>query len=155
MMIALSGLDEVSPTEQSWLAAHLASCPACREFAENSRATIHALRGIPITASRSLVSATQMRVRQRAADLHRQQERLWMVCACCAAVTICSAATTLAMWHGLGWIAQQLQIRLSPPLLEYGFLVFSWLPAVLAGMFLLARGTFLADHGESASRGAV
>jgi hypothetical protein len=147
LMIALSGPEGLSSAEQSWLALHLESCPPCRVFAQNSRETIRSLRGIPITASERLVSKTQMHVRQRAEELQRQQERLWVICACCAAVTLSTAVTTMALWRGFAWMGRQ--ARLSAPVWEGGFVVFCLMPPVLAGIFLLARRTFLADHNDS------
>ena len=144
MLIALSGSEEVSHAEQSWLAAHLESCGPCREFAENSREAVRSLRAIPITAGGSLVSTTQMRVRQRALELQRRQERVWVVSICCAAVTLCTAFTTAVIWGGLAWVGQQ--VRLSPPVWEIPFVVLCFMPGLLVGIFLLARGTHLADH---------
>jgi predicted anti-sigma-YlaC factor YlaD len=144
ILIALSGPELPAGAEQSWLAAHLASCPACRDFAESSRETILSLRGIPIAASRSLVSATQLRVRRRAAELQGRQERLWMVCACCAAVTLSTTVTTTLLWRAFSWIGRQAE--LSAPVWGGLLIVFCLMPAVVAGMVLLARGTFLADH---------
>jgi hypothetical protein len=149
MMIALSGPEAssnagASRDEQSWLAAHLESCASCREFAENSRAAIGSLRGIPITAGTRLVSSTLMRVRQRARELQRQQERFWVIFICCAAVTLSAALTTAALWRGFAWIGEQ--ARLSAPVWQGSFVMFYLIPAVLAGILLLARGTFLADH---------
>ncbi len=149
MMIALSG-SEVSSNagpsrnEQSWLAEHLESCASCREFAENSRAALAWLRCIPITAGTHLVSSTQMRVRQRARELQRRQERFWVIAICCAAVTLSAALTTVALWRGFAWMGEQ--ARLSAPEWQGAFVVFYLMPAVLAGILLLARGTFLADH---------
>jgi hypothetical protein len=146
MLIALSGPSEeqLSAADQSWLAAHLDSCPPCREFRENSREAVSALRGISITADSRLVSATQMRVRQRALELQRHQERFWVICACVAAVTLCSAVTTALLWRGFAWLGQQAQFP--APVWEGGFVVFYLTPAVLAGILLLAQGTFLAEH---------
>ena len=148
-MIALAGAEESSRTgfsrdQESWLAAHLEFCESCREFAENSRSAIASLRGIPITAGTRLVSMTQMRVRQRARELQRQQERLWVILICCAAVTVSAALTTVALWRGLAWIGQE--ARISAPVWQGSFVVLYLMPAVLAGILLLARGTFLADH---------
>jgi hypothetical protein len=151
LMITLSGPEGFSKAEKLWLAEHLGSCPTCREFAKNSQETIRALRGIPITASGHLVSTTQMRVRQRAGELQRQQERLWVICACCAAVTLSSAVTTAALWRGFAWLGQQWisqHVRFSAPVREGGFVVVYLMPAVLAGILLLARGTFLADQNR-------
>lgn len=152
LIIALSGTAGLSSAEpshakESWLAAHLESCASCRAFAETSRETIRALRGIPITASGRLVVTTQMRVRQRAAELRRQQERFWVICVCCAAVTLSTAVSTALLWRGFAWLGHQ--ARLSTPVWEGGFVVFYLTPAVLVGIFLLARGTFLADHNGS------
>jgi hypothetical protein len=152
LMIALSGPEGLSNAglrraEQSWLAQHLDSCASCREFTESMGAAIRWLRGIPITAGGSLVSMTQTRVRQRAEELRRQQERLWVIWVCCAAVTLCTAVTTAVLWFGVAWLGQQ--ARLPAPVWKGGFVVFWVMPAVLAGMFLLARGTFLADHNGS------
>jgi len=147
LLIALSGPGEVSNAEQSWLNAHLDSCAPCREFAENSRETIRSLRAMPITAGANLVSTTQMRVRQRAQELQRREERLWVISACCAAVTLCTAFTTAALWRGFAWMGEQ--ARLSAPVWEIGFLVFCLMPGIMAGILLLARGTHLADHSRS------
>ncbi|HST12447.1 MAG TPA: hypothetical protein VLL05_18880 [Terriglobales bacterium] len=106
--------------------------------------TIGSLRGIPITAGTRLVSMTQMRVRQRARELQHQQERLWVILICCVAVTLSAALTTVALWRGFAWMGAQ--ARLSVPVWQGGFVVFYLMPAVLAGILLLARGTFLADH---------
>ncbi len=144
MLIALSGAEERSSEEQSWLAAHLESCAACRAFTENARETIRSLRAIPITAGASLVSTTQMRVRQRALELQRRQERVWVVSICCAAVTLCTALTTAMIWTGLAWVGERVQ--LSPPLWEIPFGILCFLPGLLVGIFLLARGTHLADR---------
>ena len=160
-MIALSGPEGVSggrpsPAEESWLAAHLDSCPPCRDFAENSREAVRALRGIPISAGASLVATTQLRVRQRALQLQRRQERLWVICVCCAAVTLCTAVTTVVLWRGFAWLGERWlsaqwmsQAQFSEPFWQVAFVVFSLMPAVLAGILLLARGTSLADHHGS------
>ncbi len=144
LLVALSGPEEISGTEQAWLAAHLESCAACREFAENSQATIRSLRAIPITAGARLVSTTQLRVRQRAQELQLRQERLWVISICCAAVTLCTTLTTAVMWSGLAWVGQV--ARLSPPVWEIPFAVLCFMPGLLVGILMLARGTHLADR---------
>jgi predicted anti-sigma-YlaC factor YlaD len=144
MLIALSGPEDVPSAEQSWLTGHLESCAACREFAENLRETIRGLRALPITAGASLVSRTQMRVRQRAQELQRRQERMWVVSICCTAVTLGTAFSTALLWGGLAWVGQQ--VRLSPAVWEIPFAVFCLMPGLLVGTLLLARGTYLADR---------
>ena len=141
------GLDGISDPEQAWLQTHLRDCASCRDFAEATGTLVRGLHAIPTTAGASLVSTTQMRVRQRAQELRRQQERLWMISVCCAAVTLCTAITTTVLWRGFAWMGQQVQ--LSAPVWEACFVVFCLMPAILAGILLLARGTYLAGHNGS------
>ena len=147
MLVALSGSDGLSPEEQGWLSSHLESCGSCRDFAESSRETIRAIRSVAVTASGSLVSATQKRVRQRAMELQRQQERLWVVWVCCIAVTLGTGFTTALLWGGLAWLGEQ--ARLSNPLWQLGVMTLGLMPAIVAGLVLLARGTYMADHNGS------
>jgi len=147
MLIALSGPEGISAAEQVWLAAHLDACASCRQFAENLRETVRALRAISVPAGGSLVSATQRLVRQRALELQRQQERLWVTWVCCAAVTLGTAFTTAVLWRGFAWMGQQ--ARLPGPVWQIGLVALGLMPAIVAGIVLLARGTYLADHNGS------
>jgi peptidoglycan biosynthesis protein MviN/MurJ (putative lipid II flippase) len=100
-----------------------------------------------LAADSALVQATQMRVRARAQELQRQQERLWVICVCCAAVTLGTAFTTAVLWRGLAWMGQQAQ--LPTPVWQIGLLALGLMPAIVAGILLLAQGTYLADHNGS------
>jgi hypothetical protein len=142
-LIALSPADS-SAQDQSWLHAHLASCASCRQFAETSRETVGALRRASVTASSSLVSATQARVRRRALELQRHRERMWVIAVCSFAVTLGSSATIAVLWGGLAWMGQQ--ARLSDPLWQIALAALGAMPAVVVGMVMLARGTYMADH---------
>jgi predicted anti-sigma-YlaC factor YlaD len=143
MLIALSDL-ETSAAERAWLNAHLEACSSCRDFAETSRETVSALRSVSVTASRSLVSATQARIRRRAFELQRHRERMWVIGVCCFAVTLGSAVSIAALWGGLAWMGQQ--ARLSDPLWQIGLMALGTMPAVVVGLVMLARGTYMADH---------
>jgi predicted anti-sigma-YlaC factor YlaD len=133
--------------QQSWLRAHLQACARCRDYAERAGRAVRALRSQPLAADSTLVRATQTRVRQRALELRRQQEWLWVVCVCCAAVTLSTAFTTAILWGGLAWMGQQ--ARLSTPVWQIGLAALGWMPAIVTGILLLARGTYLADHDGS------
>lgn len=143
MLIALSDCN-MPPDERTWLDSHLQGCASCREFAETSRETVSALRSLSVTASSSLVSATQARVRRRALELQRHRERVWVICVCCFAVTLGSAVTIAALWGGLAWMGQR--ARLSDPLWEIGLMALGTAPAALVGIVMLARGIYMADH---------
>ena len=147
---ARSGADLRSSDAQSsnaWLAAHVETCASCRAFAENAAETIRGLRGIPIAAERSLVSKTQMRVRRRALELQRHRERLWLVSISCTAVTLCALLSAAALWRGFEWLGARAQLAAS--VWQVGFLVFCVMPALVAGILLLARDTHLADRTGS------
>jgi len=132
--------------EASWLDEHLASCAFCREFAGAARNVVRALRSIPVTAGPDLISATQMRVRQRARELQLRQERLWAVWICCSSVTLVAGFTTVVLWSGLSWVAQRISI--GAPIWEMGYVAVSLMPVVVVAVLLLARGTHLADNEE-------
>jgi predicted anti-sigma-YlaC factor YlaD len=146
-LIVLAGPEELFGADQTWLAAHLETCASCRAFAENVRETVHGLRTIPIAAERSLVSTTQMRVRRRALELRRHRERLWLVSVSCIAVTLSALLSAVALWRGFEWLGARAQLASS--VWQVGFLVFCVMPALVAGILLLARDTHLADHTGS------
>jgi predicted anti-sigma-YlaC factor YlaD len=135
------------PAQQAWLRAHLEECADCRDYAEGAGRVVHALRSRPLAADSALVRATQMRVRSRALELQRQQERRWVICVCCIAVALSTSFTTVLLWGGLVWMGQQ--ARLSAPVWQIGLLALGWMPAMVTGILLLARGTYLADPDGS------
>jgi len=144
-LIALG--EGLSDAQQAWLRAHLDRCETCRHYAEAANGVVRTLRSLPLAADSRLVRATQMRVRQRALELQRQQERLWVICVCCVAVTLGTAFTTAVLWRGLAWMGQQ--ARLPGPVWQIGLVALGLMPAIVAGILLLARGTYLADHNGS------
>ncbi len=144
-LIALG--EALSDAQQAWLRGHFDECEACRHYAEAANAVVRTLRSLPVAADSRLVRATQMRVRQRALELQRQQERLWVICVCCIAVTLGTAFTTSVLWRGLAWMGQQ--ARLSAAVWQIGLVALGLMPAIVAGILLLARGTYLADHKGS------
>ena len=153
MIIALS--DAVSGADQTWLAAHLESCASCREFADSTGETIRSLRAMPVMASAGLVSTTQARVRQRAQELRRRRERLHVILVCSAAVTLCTAVSTALLWRGFAWLSEWAGQQLGQQWMsqagmsaiwEIGFVALCLMPTIVAGVVLLARGTYMADH---------
>ncbi|MEO8658028.1 MAG: hypothetical protein ABI693_06135 [Bryobacteraceae bacterium] len=143
--------DEVSAAERTWLAAHVESCSSCRGFVESAGETIRSLRAIPITVSGSLLAATRMRVRQRALELQRRQERLQTIWVCAAAVTFCTAFNTALLWRGFAWLSQRLSH--STPLFGLVFIALCLAPAIGAGIILLARGSHSAGQNGSLELG--
>jgi hypothetical protein len=137
----------LADAQQLWLRAHLQECEACRNYAEVDNTVVRALRSQPLAAGSALVQATQMRVRERALELQRQQERLWVICVCCVAATLGAAFTTAVLWRGFVWMGQQ--ARLPAPVWQIGLVALGLVPAMVAGILMLAQGTYLADHTGS------
>src|SRR5207248_10759203 len=121
----------LSDAQQAWLRAHLDRCETCRHYAEASNGVVGTLRSLPLAADSRLVRATQMRVCLRALELQRQQERLWVICVCCVAVTLGTAFTTAVLWRGLAWMGQQ--ARLPGPVWQIGLVALGLMPAIVAG----------------------
>lgn len=142
-----AGGNDLSSAQQNWLRAHLEECLACRNYADAAGGVVRALRSQPVAADFSLVRTTQMRVRSRALELRRQQERLWVICVCCVAVTLVTASTTAVLWGGFAWLGQQ--ARLPDPIWKFGLLAIGLMPAIVTGILMLARGTYWADHNGS------
>ncbi|MGA7925723.1 MAG: hypothetical protein WCA20_06975, partial [Candidatus Sulfotelmatobacter sp.] len=111
-LIAVAGANDkdLSGAQQTWLRAHLQDCVACRDYAEGAGRMVRALRSQPLAADSALVRATRMRVRSRVLELQRQQERLWVMCVCCFAVTLSTAFTTAVLWRGFAWVGQQARL---------------------------------------------
>jgi len=148
-LIALAGANDkdLLAAEQTWLRAHLEDCAACRNYADAAGRVVRELHSQPVAADFTLVRTTQMRVRSRALELRRQQERLWVICVCCVAVTLVTVATTAVLWRGFAWLGRLAQ--LPEPVWQIGLLALGLMPALLAGILMLARGTYWADHNGS------
>jgi predicted anti-sigma-YlaC factor YlaD len=141
-LIALG--EGLSDKQQASLRAHLQECVSCRDYADATGRVLRALRSQPFAADSVLVRATQMRVRTRALELQRQQERMWVIAVCCVAVTLGTVFTTAVTWRGLAWIGHMTQ--LPSPIWQFGVAALTFLPAIVAAMLLLAQGTYMADH---------
>jgi hypothetical protein len=146
-LIVLAGPEALSLTDQTWLATHVEACASCGAFAENMRQTVHALRAIPIAADRGLVSTTQRMVRQRALELQRHRERMWLVSISCIAVTVSALISAFVLWRGFEWLGERAD--LAPAIWQVGFFVFCLMPALIVGILLLARDAHLANHTGS------
>jgi len=120
-LVAASLAGAASAEELAFLQRHLAECRPCAGAAEDMEQGLHALRSVVLRASPVLVAATQRRVRERAAQLRDDRaRRAWLVASGLLAVLL-TAATSVSLWHVLGWAADRLEV---PPL--------AWMPVILA-----------------------
>lgn len=131
--------EDLSQAQQSALRAHLGECETCRQYAEAVSAMVRALRSLPLAADSRLVRATQMRVRFHASRLRENRERMWLV-GIASLVAGLSATVTLPLaWRLFAWAGQSAGV--SSVVWQTGFAFFWIVPAVVASVFLLARGT--------------
>ena len=143
-LIALGG--GLSDVQQAWLRAHLDKCEACRRYAEMADGVVRTLRSLPLAADSRLVRATQMRVRFHASRLRETRERLWLVGTACLGVGLSATLTVPLLWRLFAWLGEWAGV--STLVWQTGFLFFFIAPALIVGVLLLARGTYLTNNGE-------
>jgi predicted anti-sigma-YlaC factor YlaD len=143
-LLALADVEPLPGSERTWLNDHLGTCESCRAFALDAGELVRALRSVPVAADRTLVTTTQMRVRQRARELHQRDERIWLVGVSCALVTLTTLITNIACWRGFAWLVEHTHI--SADIWPVAFVALWIVPALAASVLLLANGTHFADH---------
>ncbi len=137
------GLPDV---QQAWLRAHLDECEACRDYAEAANGVVRSLRSLPLAADSRLVRATQMRVRFHARRLRETRERMWLVGMACLGVGLSATLTVPLLWRLFAWMGQSAGV---PTMVwQASFIFFFIAPALVVGLLLLARGTYLANDEE-------
>ncbi len=148
-LIALG--EAVSEAQQSWLRAHLEECASCRDYADAAGRAVAALRSMPLAADSRLVRATQMRVRFHASRLREARERAWLVGMACFGVGLSAALTAPFLWRLFAWMGERAGV--SSVVWQAGFVSFFIAPALVVGLLLLARGTYLTNNGERSRQG--
>ncbi len=137
-LVLLRDVEGVSDSDAAWLASHLDSCEQCSAFDEELEFAGLALRSLPVTAPVALVSATQARVRQRAAELSDQQARNFLIgISFCPWVLLWSAGSAFVGFRLSGWLADK--IHVAPLIIAAGFVVFWLAPAAAIAIGLLVH----------------
>jgi len=132
---------QLEKNDSLWLEQHLADCEGCHTDFVALEGSVAELRGInrSITASRSLVRATQARVHERAAELRQHEERmgpLWIAVALAALWAVISAPF---IWSGAQYLGHAANL---PALVWETGAVFFWLmpTGLITALTLYARG---------------
>jgi predicted anti-sigma-YlaC factor YlaD len=139
--------DTVPAAQRSMLEAHLEDCAECRNYSEATARTVRALRSLPIAADSRLVRATQMRVRFHASRMRETRQRMWFVGVACLGVGLSAAVTAPLLWKLFAWMGELAGV--STPVWQVGFAFFWIVPALVVGVVLLARGTYLTSRERS------
>jgi len=142
---ALSLVEGLGAAEQSWLDAHLHECTKCSGEATRTRELLHAFRNVPVSIPRDLAARTQLRVRlrvQESTQTSNSSVLLWIVTAASWLLGIFSAPL---VWRTLAWLGAQL--NLPRPVLEFGFVLWWAVPALVAVAVVLHQRTVTKSFG--------
>jgi len=136
-LLLMRDIEPVDESDSLWLDSHMKACVNCATFAEDLQLTARTLRSRPVMASSALVSSTQTRVRQRAAELRDQQARNFLIGISFCLGLLWSAASAFVGWKISGWLAERIHVA---PLLVSAALVVFWLaPAIAIAVGLLVH----------------
>jgi anti-sigma factor RsiW len=97
---------ELNGKDSDFLQSHLGICPSCAARSNTIENTRREMRGDVVYANPAMVRATQMRVRERAAELRQQQETmrpLWISSALALAWAVLSMPL---LWQGFAWLGR-------------------------------------------------
>ena len=148
-LIMRRGTEEIAAPESAWLNSHLSECSECANFAADCDSTGRLLRAVAVTASPSLVQATQTRVRARAAELQERHSRTVLIAISFCIGAMSSTVTAWLWWEFGGWVARKLALPAS--IVEPGVFVAWMLPAVVIAIAMLASSHPVIDRSLTMS----
>jgi|SRR5208282_3854447 len=136
-LLAQSLVEGLSAADQSWLEQHLLECAGCSSEAARTRELLRAFRNVPVAMPRDLAARTQMRVRlrrQESAEASGSGVLLWVITAASWLLGVCSAPL---VWRAFTWAGAQW--NLPKPVLEFGFVLWWTVPALIAVAVVLQQ----------------
>jgi hypothetical protein len=136
-LLAQSLVEGLAPADLSWLDQHLVECAHCSREAVRTRELLRAFRSVPVAVPRDLAARTQMRVRLRAQEVEQASGSgalLWVVTAASWLLGVFSAPL---VWRGFAWVGTQW--NLPKPVLEFGFVLWWTVPALVAVAIILQQ----------------
>ncbi len=136
-LVIASRVEGVSPAEREGLEAHLRDCPRCAQRAAGFESLLASLRSIPVTVDPAVVTATHLRIWERARELQEERSRMRALWVSCALSWILGAASAPLLWRGFAWAGRHLAL---PDVVWQGAFVLWWLvPAAVVGGVLAWR----------------
>lgn len=127
---------QLSEQEEQFLQTHLSECEPCSGQSEAIKNVTREMRGSSVYANPTMVRATQMRVRARAAELRQQQETarpLWISSALALGWAVVSMPV---LWQGFAWLGHT--TRMPDLLWQSGFGVMALSPLTAVATIGLA-----------------
>lgn len=135
-LIMRRGPEEIAAPDAAWLESHLTACPQCARYAQDFDNTGRLLRAVAVTASPTLVAATQQRIRARALQMREQQTRMVLIAISFCIGAMSSALSAWLWWKFGSWVVERLSLPAS--IVGPGIFVFLLLPAVAFAALMLA-----------------
>lgn len=127
---------EISDRDSEFLQSHIASCPSCFEQSQTINSAVNEMRSAITYANPSMVRATQMRVRARAAELRQQQETLRPLWISSALALGWAMVSMPLLWQGFSWLGHTIHM---PELVwQTGFGIMALAPITAVGTIGLA-----------------
>jgi hypothetical protein len=129
-LFARSLIEGLDSNERVWLDAHLSECAVCAEQIASTQELLRALRKVQVSVPSDLAARTQMRVRLRAEETAQAASNgalLWIITAASWLLGVLSAPL---VWRGFTWLGTEMD--LPKPVLEFGFVLWWAVPALIA-----------------------
>ncbi len=143
-LIMRRGTEEIAGPEAAWLNSHLGECAECARYADDFDNTGQWLRAVAVTASPSLVRATQARVRARALQMQEQRSRTVLIAISFCIGAMSSTVTAWLWWEIGGWVARKLALPAS--IVEPGVFVAWMFTALVIAVVMLVSSRPVFDR---------
>ena len=142
-LLAESVVEWLCPTDETWLRAHLAECPACAQEAAATQNILHALRTVPVRVPRDLAARAQLRVRLRAQESSTPASGSFWLWAVTAASWLLGVFSAPLVWRGFAWLGANFGL---PKLaLQLGFVLWWTVPPLIAAAIILHQKALTAE----------
>jgi len=129
-LISQQRVEGISSEEQTWLAAHLATCELCSAVQAQTAEALGALRSMNIELPKNLAARTQLRVRLRAEELPAQNTGRALLLAIAAVSWVLGLASAPLVWRGFAWLGGE--FNLPDPVWQAGVVLWWLVPGVVA-----------------------
>jgi hypothetical protein len=143
-LIMRRGTEDIAASDGAWLESHLELCSECADYASDFDQAGRLLQSVAVTASPSLVMATQTRVRARSLYMQEQQSRFILIAISFCLGAMSSTLSAWLWWKFGGWVAARL--GLSPAIVEPGVFVAWLVPSVIIAVAMLASSHPVIDR---------
>jgi hypothetical protein len=129
-LFAQSLIEGLASNDQAWLDTHIRECEVCARQIASTKELLRAVRNVLALAPGDLAARTQMRLRLRAeqaAQASSSTALLWIITAASWLLGVLSAPL---VWRGFTWLGAEM--NLPRPVLEFGFVLWWAVPALIA-----------------------